>query len=137
MLCFCFPCRFFGFSADKALTCTGFRDWKHAKGKYGTLTYHDQKCIKHKEAMLNWKEHRLVVAQGASIGAQLDRQGRKTIQDNRRYVKCLLESLLFCAQQGIALRGHQETNLEDLCINVGNFRSLMVLQSRHDDVVKQ
>ena len=51
-------------------------------------------------------------------------------------MKCLLESLLFCAQ-GIALRGHQETNLEDLCINVGNFRSLMVLQSRHDDVVKQ
>ena len=52
-------------------------------------------------------------------------------------MKCLLESLLFCAQQGIALRGHQETNLEDLCINVGNFRSLIVLQSRHDDVVKQ
>ena len=50
---FCFPCRFFGFGADKALTCTGFRDWKHAKGKYGTLSYHDQKCVKHKEAMLS------------------------------------------------------------------------------------
>ena len=134
---FCFPCRFFGFGADKALTCTGFRDWKHAKGKYGTLTYHDQKCVKHKEAMLSWKEHKLVIAQGTSIGAQLDRQGTKTIQDNRRYVKCLLESLLFCAQQGIALRGHRETNLEDLSVNVGNFRSLMILQSRHDNVVKQ
>ena len=52
-------------------------------------------------------------------------------------MKCILKSLLLCAQQGIALRGHQETNLEDLSINVGNFRSLMVLQSRHDDVMKQ
>ena len=72
---FCFPRRFFGSGPDKALTCTGFRDWKHAKGKYGTLTYHDQKCIKHKEAMLSY---RLVVAQGTSVEAQLDRQGKKT-----------------------------------------------------------
>ena len=64
---FYFPCRFFGFDADEALTCTGFRDWKHAKGKYGTLSYHDHKCIKRKEAMLSWKEHRLVVAQVASV----------------------------------------------------------------------
>ena len=78
--------------------------------------------------MLSWKEHRLVVAQVASIGVQLDRQGKKTIRDNRRYVKCLLETLLYCAQQGIALRGHQETNLEDSSMR------LMVLQSRHDDV---
>ena len=39
----------------------------------------------------------------------------------------------FCAQ-GIALRGHRETNLEYLSVNVGNFRSLMILQSGHDNV---
>lgn len=117
-----------------------FSDWKPSRGKYGTLTNHDQlqKCVKHKEAMLRWKEYRIVVAQGASVGVKLESQGKKTIQDNCRYVKCLLECLLFCAQQGIVLRGHQDTDLEDFLINdVGNFRSLMILQSWHDEVVKK
>ncbi len=36
---FCFVCRFFGSTvSDQALTYVGFRDWKHAKGKSGTLT---------------------------------------------------------------------------------------------------
>lgn len=48
-----------------------------------------------------------------------------------------IESVLFCAQQGIALRGHRETDLNDPSTNIGNFRSLVVLQSRHNAVVKQ
>ena len=134
---FCFPCRFFGVGTDKTFTSKGFRDWKHAKGKGGTLTYHDRQCSTHKQAVLCWKQYKSVVASDTSILAQLDRQGKKTIKDNRQYVKCLMECLLYCAQQGIALRGHLETNLEDGSVNVGNFRSLMVLQSRHDDAVRK
>ena len=48
-----------------------------------------------------------------------------------------MECLLYCAQQGIALRGHLETNLEDGSVNIGNFRSLIVLQSRHDEAVRK
>lgn len=73
-------------------------------------TNRDRNCTTHKEVMLSWKQYK---AKGASKGVQLDRQGKKAIKDNHRYVKCLLESLLYCAQ-GIALRGrgHQETNQE-------------------------
>ena len=53
------------------------------------------------------------------------------------YVKSLLECVLYCAQQGIAFRGHCETNVGDSGINVGNFRALVSLQSRHNEVVKQ
>ena len=63
---FCFPCRFFRFGADKALTCTGFRDWGASMVPFVIM-------IKNKEAMLSWKEHGLV-AQGASIQAQLDKE---------------------------------------------------------------
>ena len=34
---FNFPCCFFGIAPDSALTSTGFHDWKHARGKSGTL----------------------------------------------------------------------------------------------------
>lgn len=79
-------------------------------------------------------QYKLTIEKDASIGVQLDRQGKRAIQENLNYVKCLVESLLFCAQQGIALRGHWETDLEDPSLNVGNFRLLMILQ--HNEIVK-
>ena len=133
---FCFPCRFFGVSHDKTFTCSGFRDWKHARGKEGPLSFHDSMCNKHKEAVLDYKQYKSSIADETSIAVQLDRERLKNIQDNRKYVKTLLECLLYCAQQGIPLRGHRETNLEDLSVNIGNFRALMILQSRHDEVIK-
>ena len=133
---FCFPCRFFNTVADKAFTRTGFRDWKHATGKHGILTCHDSKCATHKGSVVAWKQFKLTIANDASIGVHLDRQGKKIIEDNRQYVKALLESLLFCAQQGIALRGHRES-MEDSSTNPGNFRSLVSLMSRHNDVLRR
>ena len=47
---FCFPCLFFGISPDKTLSCSGFRYWKHARGKEGT---HDSMHSKHKEPLSN------------------------------------------------------------------------------------
>ena len=75
----------------------------------------------------------------ASIVVLLDRQGRKVIQGNHQYVKALLECLLFCAQQGIALRGHRESmeDLQDPSMNPGNFRSLVKFLSKHNDVVSK
>ena len=130
---------FFGLVGDKAFTRTGFRDWKHATGKLGILTRHDRKCATHRDAVVAWKQFQLSKVHDASVGVLLDRQGRKVIQDNRQYVKALLESLLFCAQQGIALRGHRESMEErqDPSTNPGNFRSLVTLLSRHSDVVRK
>ena len=46
-------------------------------------------------------------------------------------MKAILECILFCCQQGLPLRGHREMiDTEDSSINIGNFRSLVVLQSR-------
>ena len=59
----------------------------------------------------------------------------KVITENCKYLKGLLECLLYCAQQGIRIRGHCE-NMDDMSINVGNFPSLVMLMSRHD-VFKQ
>ena len=53
--------------------------------------------------------------------------------DNRKYVEALMEAVLYCSKQGIAFRGHYES---DALSNPGNFECLMKLISRHSSVVQ-
>ena len=103
----CFPCHFFGVNADSLLTVTGYSDWKHSKGKRGTLTIHDS-SQKHKVAVLTWRDFQSTLHNDTSIANQLEKGRHKVIKENRQYVVHLLEVLLCCAQQGIPLRGHHE-----------------------------
>uniref|UniRef100_A0A1X7V0P6 TTF-type domain-containing protein n=1 Tax=Amphimedon queenslandica TaxID=400682 RepID=A0A1X7V0P6_AMPQE len=133
---YCFPCRFFGVNTDRCLSYQGYSDWKHALGKIGTLTTHDS-SVKHKEATLTWKQYQSTIAHDTSIANQLERGRLKTIQENREYVKYILEVILLCAQQGIALRGHREVNDSEKSTNIGNFLSLVQLHSRHIDLLRE
>ena len=135
---FCFCCRFFnvtGIPADPAFTQVGFRDWKHVCGRKGSFASHASSHA-HKSAMLNWQQFKLNVVRGTTVGARLDQEGRKVINSNRHYVKALTEAILVCAQQGIALRGHGDS-MDDSSKNPGNFRVLVKLLSKHDEVVKK
>ena len=62
------------------------------------------------------------MARGTTVGARLDQVGRRAISSNHHYVKTLAESILPCAQQGTALRGHGD-NMGDSSKNAGNFKS--------------
>ena len=124
-------------SPDQLFSCTGFQDWKHALGKKGTMAYHDRNCIKHKHAVLVWNQYRQNVDNVTTISAQLNNERMKIITQNRQYVKGLMECLLYCAQQGIGIRGHRESNMDDISVNVSNFRSLVLLRSRHDELFKE
>uniref|UniRef100_A0A1X7UXG9 DUF4371 domain-containing protein n=1 Tax=Amphimedon queenslandica TaxID=400682 RepID=A0A1X7UXG9_AMPQE len=62
---------------------------------------------------------------------------RKEVEENRQYVMILIETLHYCAQQGVALRGHREVDTEDTDINLGNFLSLINLQSGHIELLKK
>ena len=85
----------------------------------------------HTKAMLNWNEYKMRIECDNSIGFQLDRLGAKV---NRKYVESLMEGVLYCAEQGIALRGHDEG---DASSNTGNYKSLLTkVISRHSSVVK-
>ena len=130
---FCFACRFFSSAAEAAFTEIGFRDWKHACGKDGILTCH-AKSKPHKAAMLNWEEYQKRAGTDTTISLQFDRMGQQVITENRQYVVAIMEAILYCAQQGIPLRGHDEG---DDASNPGNFKSLMKLLSRHSLILKQ
>ena len=126
-----------GVGSDDSLTRVGFRDWKHARGKSGTLTFHDSLCSKHHEAVLSWNVYKSTIANNSSVAVHIERGWLKTIEDNRAYVKVIIESILYLCQQGLPLRGHRETlDTNDSSVNVGNFRALVLLQNRNNEIVK-
>ena len=104
-----------------------------ALGKKAVLTTHSAGKA-HTEAMVSWQEYQIRTRTGQSIGVQLDNIGSQIICQNRKYVVALMEGILYCSQQGIALRGHNES---DDSLNYGNFKSLMVLLSRHSQGVSR
>ena len=83
--------------------------------------------------MLSWTEYQKRIETESFIVIQLDRMGCQVIRKNREYIEALIEVVLYCAQQGIALRGHDESN--DLS-NPGNFKCPVKLLSRHSSVIK-
>uniref|UniRef100_A0A1X7TXN3 DUF4371 domain-containing protein n=1 Tax=Amphimedon queenslandica TaxID=400682 RepID=A0A1X7TXN3_AMPQE len=105
------------------------------EARYRTKRYSNDSIGKyHTQAMAAWKDYEKRVATGESIGCQLDRMGSKVISDKRKYVKAVMECILHCALQGIALHGHDES---DDSLNPGNLKSLMTLLSRHSPEVNQ
>ncbi len=129
---FCYPCRVFINSPDPVFTSMGFKDWKHATGQKGVLNGHSN-SKSHTQAMGLGKEYEARMAADESIGRQLDRMGSKMVSGNRAYVLTIMEGILYCAQQGIALRGHDESQDS---LNPGNFKCLITLLSRHCPEVK-
>ena len=123
---YCFPCRFFGVNYDPGLTATGYSDWKHARGKRGTLDTHNS-SKKPKDALLSWCAR----DNDTCIVNQPERGRVNTIKENRQYVIYLMEVILCCAQQGIALRGHREADDEDGSIKTANFLNFLKLHSHH------
>ena len=78
------------------------------------------------------------MANNISVAVQIEKSRLTLIEENRSYVKIIFASILFCCQQGISLRGHREViDMEDMSVNVGNFRALMILMSKSIDIVRQ
>uniref|UniRef100_A0A1X7UP18 DUF4371 domain-containing protein n=1 Tax=Amphimedon queenslandica TaxID=400682 RepID=A0A1X7UP18_AMPQE len=96
--------------SEPTFTSVGFKDWKHATGQKGILTTHSIGNY-YTQAMAAWKDYEKRVATAESIGCQLDRMGSKVISDNRKYVKAVMECILHCVLQGIALHMKVMMNL--------------------------
>ena len=86
----------------------GFCDWKHAMGKDGIISCHDR-CKTHMQAEVAWNEYIKNKASGTSIANRLDAPRSQLIFKNRHYLKTILQILLVCSQQEIALQWHDES----------------------------
>ena len=76
-------------------------------GNMRWIPCHDH-CKTHMQAMVSWQEY-IKNKSGTSVANRLDAARSKLITKNRHYLKTILEVLLVCSQQEIALRGHDES----------------------------
>jgi hypothetical protein len=134
---FCYPCRFFSHGIQKGHTdecfiTTGFRNWKNATGMTGRLVRHTQ-SQRHVHASAAWIDFKHNQQSHTSIASALSMQRQEQVQHNRHYLKTIIEVLLYCAFQEIALRGHRESESSR---NRGNFMELLHIISNHDTVIK-
>jgi len=102
-----------------------FKIWYKAIEKFNI---HD-KCNYHLKSV---EEYQNIVAIEAgkqdSIDLQLNKASKMQKELNRKIIIPVIESVIFCGRQGIALRGHRDLGIlttENPIENDGNFRALM------------
>lgn len=101
---FCFYCRALpSASCDKAFVTNGFKSWK----KMNEYSNNHSKSVGHKESLTKYAGFKSAIKQGSVI-SKIDSNHSKVVKENREYIKYLLETILYCAYQGIPIRGHRE-----------------------------
>ena len=70
--------------------------------------------------------------QSGSVAEKVNLQYSKDVEENRKYLYAICESLIFCGRQSTALRGHDES---DYSKNKGNFLELMELRCKDNESV--
>ena len=66
--------------------------------------------------MLNeaaWSQYKLNHAQGKTLPERIGKCCSEAIQQNRHYLKTIVEVILLCAKQDLALQGHRESSNSD------------------------
>ena len=128
---FCFACRNFGIDSQhkhKSFISDGFNDWKNGK----ILIQNHSQTNKHLTAMIKWKEYEFSKTHG-SILSKLNSGHQKQIDENRVYLSKIIDIIKFLAKQGLALRGHDESQES---FNKGNFLELCELLAKFDEPFK-
>lgn len=102
-----------------------FRNWKHATEK---LKAHKANNY-HTNCVLNFQHLSAVISKQESVVyEQINKVAKKQKDDNRKIITSVIESVIFCGRQGIALRGHKDygpLELSESSKNDGNFRALL------------
>lgn len=132
---FCYPCRFFslhtkGTFSSKTFISEGYKNWKRASETKAGFKYHNN-SFQHKSAMVAWNSYKNTKSQ-QSVAAQISTAHTELILQNREYIKSILRCIIYLSTQGLALRGHDESNTSQ---NRGNFLELLDLMSRDNTII--
>jgi len=105
--------------AEATFTSVGFNNWKKALQKFQS---HSQ-CDAHHEAVLKYQ-----MLQTTPVSNQLSTQAKKEQSERRQALLKQLHCLRFLLRQGLAIRGHAETE--------GNLQQLLIMWSTYDTGLK-
>ena len=106
-------------TGEKAFTQNGFQKWRKAIEKFKA----HETSHTHKEAMMKWSAR-----YKPTIAAELSSQLLKLQQLRREGLLMQLRAILFLTRQGIAIRGHTESE--------GNLYQLLKMWSINSDAIK-
>ena len=139
----------YGTAVDGAFCkfCALFCDCRHKKGQFVNEPFRGWNKINEKV-----KEHEKCSYHQASLKAaedfiervefpetcvynHLDKMHSENIARNRAILKCIIEAILFCAKQCIALRS--DTESLEASKNPGNFLSLTKLMTKHNETLQK
>ncbi|KAL4089149.1 hypothetical protein QTP88_024217 [Uroleucon formosanum] len=104
-----------------------------SKSDQTTNTLLHEKSFGHKEASAKLTGYKSSKKSG-SIISKVNTHHQQIVADNRAYLKCILDSLLYCARQSIAVRGHRE---DEDSSNKGNFLELLTLRANDNDIIQR
>lgn len=125
---FCSSCFLFGTQdpKSKALSKSPVSDWSNIKkivDRHGESDYHMQQGIA--------AENFVAVMRGQrkDIECCVSSQYNTVVERNRQILADIVETLILCGKQNIALRGHEESS--------GNFQALLHFQAKNNAVLKR
>ncbi|KAL4144132.1 hypothetical protein QTP88_006359 [Uroleucon formosanum] len=119
------------------LSIEPFNNWKKAKevfNKHSSLEYHKTAALK-ADSFLN-----VFSKKQKSIVDALDDDRSKQIINNRKRLLPIVECIILCGKQEIALRGHRDFGPIDFISasakNEGNFREILKYKVKDDDCIR-
>lgn len=119
----------------KSLVTEPFRDWKHALecfNEHSSNAYHKNAIIMGSNFLKVCHDSNL------DIRNTVSETRKKQVEENRKKLIPIIETIKFCGRQGLALRGTNDsgpiTNSdEEPKVNDGNFRALLRFKLRSGD----
>ncbi len=137
----CLPCVLFAKSATSfgsdpgGLVTTPLTNFKHALkrlGNHAEYAYHKTAVVRMDEFV------KVMRGKQPDIRSQLDAMTATTIASNRQKLRSIIETVLLCGRQNIALRGHRDSGLDfehDESASHGNFWALLQFRIAAGDSV--
>lgn len=127
---YCAPCRFFGpqsgTSKEKTFGITPVTDWSNI-----TKLIQRHVVMKSHETSLNSAEDFISVMEGKtkSIARQVSSHHDKIVARNRHILGIIIETIILCGNQNMALRGHEEDK--------SNFIALLKYRSKDNQLLRE
>jgi len=139
---YCLPCVLFGpASATAGRSCQNLgklvteplTQFHRLFGRDGYLTTHES-LEYHKSAMVRSDEFKTRFSAGTTVDEDVDKASSEQAAENRRRLAPVVKTILFCARQNIAFRGHRDDgnlmhdeDARDMSVvrKDGNFRALL------------
>lgn len=111
-----------------------FSNWKDAIEEFNI----HEKCGYHKTCVVRAAQFKAVTEEGRdSVHMQLNKGSKAQAEENRQKIMPIIETVILCGRQGLALRGHRDAgpiSLGDEPLeNDGNFRALLRFRVKGGD----